>query len=74
MAAFLPYYDFGQFDHFVLHCDDYIVLNRTDPMIFRECLFHLIAFYLNGWTDREFLGLSFHGIAIQPILHVGIQV
>lgn len=33
MAAFLPYYDFGQFDHFVLHCDDFIVLNRTDPMI-----------------------------------------
>lgn len=38
MAAFLPYYDFGQFDHFVLHCDDYIVLNRTDPMIFPTSL------------------------------------
>ena len=27
-----------QFDHFVLHCDDYIVLNRTDPMIFLTSL------------------------------------
>ena len=33
MTAFLPYYDFGQFDHFVLHCNDYIVLIRTDPVI-----------------------------------------
>jgi hypothetical protein len=33
MTAFLPYYDFGQFDNFVLHCNDYIVLIRTDPVI-----------------------------------------
>ena len=39
-----------------------------------ELLFYFIPFHLNCWTDGEFLCLPLHGIAIQPILHVSIQV
>ena len=37
-------------------------------------LFHFVAFYQNGWADGEFLGLSLHGIAIESVLHIGIQI
>lgn len=37
-------------------------------------LFYLITFYLDGWADGEFLGLSLHCVAIQAALHIGIQV
>ena len=45
-----------------------------DYFSMRLNLLHLVAFNLNGWADGEFLGLSLHGIAIQAVFHIGIQV